>query len=88
MSKNPTRENVKVVCRVRPENQKELAIGKSCIRQDNTKIEVFNEDGSHSFAFDRIFGPTSAQAEIFEYVAMPLINDVLSGYNATIFACM
>jgi kinesin family protein 5 len=28
----------------------------------------------------------STQAEVFEYTAVPLIQDVLNGYNATIFA--
>jgi kinesin family protein 5 len=89
MSKNPTRENVKVVCRIRPENEKEINSGhKTCIRQDATTMEIFGDDGSHSFVFDQIFGPSCTQDDIFQYAAMPLINDVLSGYNATIFACM
>lgn len=89
MSKNPTRENVKVVCRVRPENQKEINSGmKTCIRADATNLEVFSDDGQHAFSFDRVFGPNTTQKEIFEEAAMPLIKDVLEGYNATIFACM
>ena len=51
-------------------------------------MEIFGDDGSHSFVFDQIFGPSCTQDDIFQYAAMPLINDVLSGYNATIFACM
>ena len=37
-----------------------------------------------SFAFDRVFGPDSSQAEVFEQ-AEPIVNSVLRGYNGTIF---
>jgi kinesin family member 5 len=89
MSKSDsTRENVKVVCRVRPQNQMELNQGgSSCVRLNETNIEVNLEEGSHMFSFDRIFGPDSLQQDVFDFCAVPLINDVLQGYNATIFAC-
>lgn len=87
MKSDSTRENVKVVCRVRPQNAMELAQGgNSCVRLNETNIEVHLEEGTHTFSFDRIFGPDSTQHEVFEYCAIPLINDVLQGYNATIFA--
>ena len=83
-----TRENVKVVCRVRPQNSLELAQGGvSCVRMNDTNIEVNLEEGVHTFSFDRIFGVDSTQQEVFEFCAVPLIHDVLQGYNATIFAC-
>lgn len=82
-----TRENVRVVCRIRPTNAKEIANGGStCVKFTDTSIEVGVDDGSHTFAFDRIFGMESTQMEVFEYTAVPLVADVLSGYNATIFA--
>mmetsp|Transcript_26385 Transcript_26385/g.39152 ORF Transcript_26385/g.39152 Transcript_26385/m.39152 type:complete len:871 (+) Transcript_26385:98-2710(+) len=82
-----TRENVKVVCRVRPEIANEVAAGgTTCVRLNDTNIEVNVDEGTHSFTFDRIFGPDSKQMDVFEYCAVPLINDVLNGYNATIFA--
>ena len=37
-----------------------------------------------SFAFDRVFGPDSSQAEVFEQ-AEPIVDSVLRGYNGTIF---
>mmetsp|Transcript_86410 Transcript_86410/g.244048 ORF Transcript_86410/g.244048 Transcript_86410/m.244048 type:complete len:787 (+) Transcript_86410:50-2410(+) len=61
------RGNVKVVCRVRPQNQ-------------------VVEDGAYNFTFDRVFGPSSTQLECFEYVAKPVVGDIMEGYNATIFA--
>jgi len=47
---------------------------------------VISEDISYPFQFDRIFGPDSTQSSVFEETATPLVNDVLAGYNATIFA--
>ena len=81
-----TRENVKVVARIRPTNQKEIQNnGVSCVKYTNKLIEVSSDDGggSHNFSFDQIFGPESTQIEVFEFTAVPLITDVLTGYNGS-----
>jgi hypothetical protein len=79
--------NVKVVCRIRPTNDKEIAAGgTTCVKFNDNGIDVIHDDGVNSFQFDRIFGPESDQISVFEYAAAPMINDVLLGYNATIFA--
>ena len=88
MSKASTRENVKVVCRIRPETKQELAQqGTNCVKHNKTAVEVLLDEGTHAFSFDQIFGPDSKQHEVFDYCAVPLVHDVLEGYNATIFAC-
>lgn len=85
-SKNET-SNVRVVCRVRPQNAKEVNSGGSiCVRLSTTAIECKSDEGVYNFTFDRVFGPESTQIEVFNYTAIPMINDVLCGYNATIFA--
>lgn len=38
------------------------------------------------FTFDRTFGPESKQSDVYHVVAGPLINEVLAGYNCTVFA--
>ena len=38
------------------------------------------------FTFDSVFGPLSTQQQVFTNVALPLIDDILLGYNGTIFA--
>eukprot|EP01031_Cornospumella_fuschlensis_P022952 gene22952-27931_t len=87
MSKSSTRQNVKVVARVRPTNQKEVAMGGvTCVKHTKTNIEVIVEGNPNAFNFDRIFGAESTQEEVFQETAKPLIEDVLAGYNATIFA--
>ena len=85
--KGSQRTNVRVVVRIRPTNQKEIQSGGvQCVKDGETNIEVFVDDGSHAFNFDHVFGMESTQVQIFEYTAVPLVQDVLSGYNATIFA--
>lgn len=42
--------------------------------------------GKFNVTLDRIFNLNASQEEIYEYVAKPLIDDVLKSYNGTIFA--
>lgn len=39
-----------------------------------------------SFNFDRVFGPKSSQSEVYKTVVGPLIDQVMQGYNCTVFA--
>lgn len=82
------KEKVRVLARIRPQTKKEISIGGvQCVKYNDNAIEVTTEDGPYTFTFDRVFGPESTQAEIYEYSCLTLIGDVLSGYNATVFAC-
>ena len=38
------------------------------------------------FAFSRVFGPTTSQAEFFETTTLPLVRDLLEGSSALLFA--
>ncbi|XP_073458923.1 kinesin-like protein KIF18B [Aquarana catesbeiana] len=38
------------------------------------------------FIFDRVFGETSRQQEVFEHTTKPIIDGVLNGYNCSVFA--
>jgi hypothetical protein len=38
------------------------------------------------FMFDYVFGPPTAQDVVYDRVARPVVNDVLNGFNGTIFA--
>jgi hypothetical protein len=40
---------------------------------------------AQAFTFDRVFGAGATQAEVYSAVD-PLVQSVLSGYNATVFA--
>lgn len=38
------------------------------------------------FMFDRVFRHESSQQEVYDGTARPLLNNLLDGYNATVFA--
>jgi hypothetical protein len=42
--------------------------------------------GENKFDFDYIFPDTSQQEEVYNVVGKPLVEEVLKGYNATVFA--
>lgn len=82
-----TRQNVRVICRVRPTNAREIREGgTTCVKCGEEQIDVQSDGGNNKFNFDRVFGMESTQVEVFQESAAPLIADVLAGYNATIFA--
>lgn len=39
-----------------------------------------------TFTFDAVFSPDSTQADVYNEVARPIVENVLQGYNGTIFA--
>lgn len=85
--KQATRQNVRVICRIRPTNAREIREGGvTCVKFTEDMIEVNNEGAQNKFNFDRVFGGESTQVDVFNETARPLIEDVLNGYNATIFA--
>ena len=74
-------------------NEIEASQGSTMIYSPLTKngAKIEHPDKAHhphpmQFYFDRIFGPKSAQVELFEDAASPLIDNIFEGYNATIFA--
>ncbi len=61
--------------------------GKKCVDvKTKDSVEIMNHlNEKKNFTFDRIFDSESTQKDVFETVTKPLIDDVLKGYNATIF---
>ncbi|CAJ1074118.1 kinesin-like protein KIF6 isoform X1 [Xyrichtys novacula] len=47
---------------------------------------VNNKRESYKFRFQKVFDRTARQEDIFENIAKPVADSVLSGYNGTIFA--
>jgi len=79
--------NIKVVCRFRPSNSKEKARGATEIihlSDDGTTVKVVGQ-GNHSFNFDKIWGPSATQTEVYDYAARPVVEDLFKGFNGTIF---
>ncbi|CAJ0939165.1 unnamed protein product [Ranitomeya imitator] len=86
-------DNVKVVVRCRPLNEREKAMGnRMAVRVDEMrgtiavhKVDSMNEPPK-TFTFDTVFGPDSKQLDVYNLTARPIIDSVLEGYNGTIFA--
>ncbi|KAK7483515.1 hypothetical protein BaRGS_00025189 [Batillaria attramentaria] len=47
---------------------------------------INNKRETYKFRFDRCFDQATPQDEVFQHVAKPVIDNVLQGYNGTIFA--
>ena len=55
----------------------------------NNHVEVkekANSSLTKKFSFDRVFGPKSTQPDVYKTVVGPLIDQVMQGYNCTVFA--
>jgi kinesin family protein 18/19 len=89
-----------VVVRVRPLSQKERfsgavevvqVVGESVVvvtdppAADDDYLRV-NRSREKKFAFDCAFDARASQKQVFERTTGPLIEDVLNGFNATVFA--
>ena len=61
--KSSQRQNVRVVCRVRPVNNMEKTRGSECVKLTDTSIQISASDipSSPPFFFDKVYGPNSTQ---------------------------
>ena len=87
-----TKSNLKVIARVRPLNEYELEMQENNLGyisyevKDDDTIIMINENGANSeFVFDKVYNHKSSQEEIYNCVGKETLNDVLDGYNGTIF---
>ncbi|CAI9301085.1 unnamed protein product [Lactuca saligna] len=58
------------------EYQREVAVSQSIAGKQIDRV----------FTFDKVFGPTSQQKDLYEQAITPIVNEVLEGFNCTIFA--
>ncbi|XP_047542256.1 kinesin-like protein KIF3A isoform X1 [Vanessa atalanta] len=90
----PTVENVRVVVRVRPMDQKEKLDGAyNCVSVDSvnstiavTRNNVSPPEPPRIYAYDAVFDSNTSQMDIYVQTANPIVEQVLKGYNGTIFA--
>ncbi|KAM8923926.1 kinesin-like protein KIF11 isoform 2-T2 [Pelodytes ibericus] len=87
-------KNIQVVVRCRPFNvQERKANSHSVLECDNHKKEVsvrtggINDKlGKKNYMFDMVFGPAAKQIEVYRSVVCPILDEVIMGYNCTVFA--
>ncbi|KAH9520444.1 Kinesin- protein 11, partial [Bulinus truncatus] len=86
-------QNIQVAVRCRPINSIEKKQGScSILNCDRGKKEVTVKErtGVHPFTktytFDHVFPQDSEQIDVYKSVVMPVVEEVLAGYNCTIFA--
>ena len=75
--------NIKVCCRIRPYASKEPK--ESFLSYDGNSVVVDRQDQRDSFTFDNVFPENSTQEEVFNTAAIPVVDDMLAGYNCTLF---
>ncbi|KAK8550966.1 hypothetical protein V6N13_119465 [Hibiscus sabdariffa] len=85
--------NVQVILRCRPLSADEMRIHTPVViscnenRREVCAVQnIANKQIDRTFLFDKIFGSSSQQKELFELAVSPIVNEVLEGYNCTIFA--
>lgn len=78
---------------VRPRNPSEKKAGSASVVECATrKNEVLVKQGhgekvtTKTFTYDKVYGPQASQVEVYKGVVEPLIEEVLMGYNCTVFA--
>ncbi|EEH03854.1 kinesin heavy chain [Histoplasma capsulatum G186AR] len=79
---------IKVVARFRPQNKVELASGGEPIvefESDDT-CKINSKEAAGAFTFDRVFGMDSKQQDVFDFSIRSTVDDILNGYNGTVFA--
>jgi len=80
--------SIKVVARFRPQNKIEVASGGEPIvdfKSEDT-CSINSKEAAGAFTFDRVFDMSSRQVDVFDYSIRPTVDDILNGYNGTVFA--
>ncbi|CAG8960750.1 hypothetical protein HYFRA_00002286 [Hymenoscyphus fraxineus] len=80
--------SIKVVARFRPQNRIELEQGGLPIVKFETEdtCSLDSKEATGSFTFDRVFDMSSRQEDVFDFSIKPTVDDILNGYNGTVFA--
>ncbi|XP_051130150.1 kinesin-like protein KIN-5B [Andrographis paniculata] len=85
--------NIQVLLRCRPlsDDEQRLNVPKviSC-NENRREVTVMQSIASKQvdrvFTFDRVFGPKAQQRSIYDQAISPIVNEVLEGFNCTVFA--
>ncbi|CAN4118820.1 unnamed protein product [Withania somnifera] len=85
--------NVQVLLRCRPFSADEVRNNApqvvTCNEYQREVAVSQNIAGKHIdrvFTFDKVFGPSAQQRDLYDQAIIPIVNEVLEGFNCTIFA--
>lgn len=85
--------NVQVILRCRPFSNEELRNNApqvvTCNDYQREVAVSQNIAGKHIdrvFTFDKVFGPSAQQKDLYDQAIVPIVKEVLEGFNCTIFA--
>ncbi|EMD00528.1 hypothetical protein BAUCODRAFT_28874 [Baudoinia panamericana UAMH 10762] len=83
-----TANTIKVVARFRPQNKIEVAAGSEQVVDftSDDSCTITSRENTGAFTFDRVFPTNTAQHDVFDYSIRSTVDDVLAGYNGTVFA--
>jgi len=76
------------VARFRPQNKIEIASGGEPIVEFDSEdtCRINSNEAQGAFTFDRVFNMASRQTDVFDFSIRPTVDDILNGYNGTVFA--
>lgn len=101
LSVNEDGTNIQVIIRCRRRSDREIQEGSPVVvvtdgpQSQGITVEtgsvtsvlgVVTAAPTRTYPFDRVFGPEADQAMIYNDVVAPILEQVLSGYNCTLFA--
>ncbi|KAL8204887.1 hypothetical protein R6Q57_010510 [Mikania cordata] len=85
--------NIQVLLRCRPLSDEEQKCNVPKVitcnehkREVSILQNVANKQVDKIFTFDKVFGPKAQQRSIYDQAIYPIVNDVLEGFNCTVFA--
>ncbi|KAK4441131.1 Kinesin-like protein KIN-5D [Sesamum alatum] len=85
--------NVQVIVRCRPLSEDEVRLHTPVViscnenRKEVCAVQnIANKQIDRTFLFDKVFGPSSQQKDLYDQAVCPIVFEVLEGYNCTIFA--
>ncbi|XP_052174381.1 kinesin-like protein KIN-5C isoform X2 [Diospyros lotus] len=85
--------NVQVLLRCRPFSEEELRNNAPQVvtcneyqREVAVSQNIAGKVIDRIFIFDKVFGPSAQQRDLYDQAIIPIVNEVLEGFNCTIFA--
>lgn len=85
--------NIQVLLRCRPLSDEEQKCNVPKVitcnehkREVTILQNVANKQVDKLFTFDKVFGPKAQQRSIYDQAIFPIVNEVLEGFNCTVFA--